>query len=54
LGAAIASNISYAAGTILYLLLYSKITGVSLKKLFSFQQRDILVLKDYLDKIIRK
>jgi O-antigen/teichoic acid export membrane protein len=53
LGAAFASNISYAVGTVLYLLYYSKITDTKTRDLFIFQKADVQVLKSYLSSVIK-
>lgn len=50
-GAAISTNISYFAGTIIYVLSYSRITQTSLRELFAFSRTDFIVLKDYLKRL---
>lgn len=54
LGAAISSNISYVAGTVLYLIFYTRITGTKLSFLFNFNKEDFHVLLLYLRRFTRK
>lgn len=50
IGAAIATNISYLTGTLIYVLLYCRITGTSLAALFRFSGSDFRFLGEFLQK----
>ncbi len=50
IGAAIATNISYLTGTLIYVLLYCRITGTSLAALFQFSGSDFRFLGEFLQK----
>ncbi|HLN52358.1 MAG TPA: oligosaccharide flippase family protein [Lentimicrobium sp.] len=54
LGAAISSNISYFAGTMLYLVLYTRITGSKFSELFHFNKEDFKVVSIYLNRFVKK
>lgn len=51
MGAAWATNVSYALGTFIYILLYSKITGAGMKEIFSYSVSDFLFMRDLVQKI---
>ena len=52
IGAAWASNISYAFGTIGYWVIFSKVTGVNLLEIFKFSKADISIFVDLKKKFI--
>lgn len=45
IGAAIATNISYFAGSFILLLVYSKTFSIGLKEIFRYQKSDFIILK---------
>jgi Na+-driven multidrug efflux pump len=46
LGAAWATNISYAIGSIAYLFVYSRITGMPVSEIFRYRKSDLYFFRD--------
>ncbi|MFA6950264.1 MAG: polysaccharide biosynthesis C-terminal domain-containing protein, partial [Lentimicrobiaceae bacterium] len=53
LGAAIATNVSYMVGTIIYTIAYCRITGTTPGKLFHYSMNDFLFIKEKLQRYMR-
>ena len=47
LGAVWATNVSYAFGTILFFIVYSKITGMSILEILTYRKSDFLFFKEF-------
>lgn len=52
MGAAISTNVSYIAGTIIYTISYCRITGTTPGKLFHYSKNDFLFIKEKMERII--
>lgn len=50
IGAAIATNISYFTGTLIYVILYCRITGITMVTLFSFSAADFKFIRGFIHK----
>lgn len=50
IGSAISTNISYLAGTLIYVIYYCRITGTSLKAIFAYSRNDFETLRNILQR----